>query len=519
MVSAISAAPYLYGLHLFPKPDHFVGFTYNMDDACVYLSWIKQARDGHFFIRNLFTTEPQRFLPFNLLTLVMGIFSRATSLSPVLTFHVWRIALFLVVLALLHRVCRALGKEELAPAAIWLASLSSGLGWALNFGQGINRPVDLWQPEAITFLSAYLNPLFLAGLALILWAYSALSRSLKTIGPRPVIEAGVALLLLANIHTYDLAAIGLAWAAFSLKTFLADRDEGLRAAKAGIVAAAISLPTVGYQAFLAVREPVYRLRAQTPAESPAIWFFLVGYGLVLVIALAGFLRRREPAASFLALWAIAGFAAAYLPFAQQRKLIMGTHLPLCILAAGWLAPVIEKMKIVRPRLTWTLIIVALMPSNLLFLKNDALKLRRNETAPNLPAGLSPDQSAVIRRLSQGPASEDVILAPPDLAVFIPALAGRRVYCGHWSETVDYGRKLNEWLRFADVSTTDTWRREFLAEAGITIVIQSASVARVGSRALGGPLGREIGRQVIRAGSLVVYRAPASIVEPRYPARP
>ena len=32
-------------------------------------------------------------------------------------------------------------------------------------------------------------------------------------------------------------------------------------------------------------------------------------------------------------WATAGFGVAYLPFAFQRKMIMGTHVPLCLLAA------------------------------------------------------------------------------------------------------------------------------------------------------------------------------------------
>ena len=50
----------------------FLGLTHNIDDGAVYLSWMRQSADGHFFIRNLFTNEPQVARQFNLLFLVMG---------------------------------------------------------------------------------------------------------------------------------------------------------------------------------------------------------------------------------------------------------------------------------------------------------------------------------------------------------------------------------------------------------------------------------------------------------------
>ena len=510
VVTALTTVPYLYGLSVFPQPDHFVGFTYNIDDACVYLTWINQARDGHFLIRNLYTTEPQRLLPFNLLFLAMGLFSRLTTLSPTLTYHLWRVALILVTLFALWRLCRALDREDLAPAAIWLASLSSGLGWLVRIGTSINRPVDLWQPEAITFLSAYLNPLFLTGIALMLWASGGLVRAVRENRASPALGAGAALLLLANIHTYDLLTVGLAWALYAITLICWDRARGRRAVKWGLAAAAISLPTVAYQVLLYAREPVYRLRAQTPAESPAIWFFLIGYGLLLAPAAVGAvrgIRNSDSSTVFLTAWALAGFAAVYLPLAQQRKLIMGTHIPLCALAADALVPAIARVKAVRPAFVWALALAVLLPSNLLFLRKDLSLLSIGQTAPLFPPALTKDEVDVMRCLARSAGPDDVVLAQPNLALFVPALAGKRVYFGHWSETVDYQEKFDQWLTFADVSTADAWRERFLRDEGVTLVVQNLQTGRIGQRTLGGPISPHVAAEVYRSGQLAVYRVP------------
>ena len=63
--------------------------------------------------------------------------------------------------------------------------LSSGIGWLIPHVQSPVGSVDVWQPEAITFLSIYLNPLFLAGLILMLGSFYYLLLARKH-GPREV---------------------------------------------------------------------------------------------------------------------------------------------------------------------------------------------------------------------------------------------------------------------------------------------------------------------------------------------
>jgi hypothetical protein len=56
-----------------------------------------------------------------------------------------------------------------------------------------------------------------------------------------------------------------------------------------------------------------------------------------------------------------------------------------------------------------------------------------------PALFTNDQVADIRELETLPAG--ALLADPTLSYLIPPLAGRQVYCGNYSLTIDYQRKV------------------------------------------------------------------------------
>ncbi len=60
----------------------FIGTAYNIDDYCNYLSWLRQMADGHFFIHNLFTTDPQQDIEFNIFFWLLGRIMAVTGCSP-----------------------------------------------------------------------------------------------------------------------------------------------------------------------------------------------------------------------------------------------------------------------------------------------------------------------------------------------------------------------------------------------------------------------------------------------------
>ena len=92
-VMALTLLPYLFGW-LLVGADAARGWYswlgYNLDDSCVYLSWMRQAADGHFFQHNLFTTEPQSGHQFNQLFLALGLLSRITALPTNIVYQILR---------------------------------------------------------------------------------------------------------------------------------------------------------------------------------------------------------------------------------------------------------------------------------------------------------------------------------------------------------------------------------------------------------------------------------------------
>jgi len=477
VVVILASLPYLLGVTLCMQGSEFdgtvfAGFTYNLDDACVYCSWIKQVADGHILYRNLYTNEPQPVLQFNVFFVILGLISRFTSLSPVVVMHIARIVLGIGVLLVIWRfAARFLKSGDGLVFVVPIAGFASGLGFLLPKVAGHKGSVDLWQPEAIIFLSIYLNPLFLAGLILMLGAFHFLLEAKEKGKLAYAFAAGLMLLLLGNVHTYDVLTVGVVWAAYLIVDFIVARNVNWRAVGLSLIAAICALPSVGYQIYQFSRVEVFRARVETAAPSPALWAYFAGFGLLVVGAVAGAVwGYRHRCTLFLIVWSIVGFALPYIPFSQQRKLVMGLQVPLVILSVIALSEIVSRF---GRRCVLILLLAAiflLSGSNFYFINRDMMLLTRGMTAPIYPAFVTDGQMQVFDWLRGNVGEEDAIFAPRELAVFVPAFAGRQVYYGHWSETPDFARKFAEWRMFVGTDMTDEERAEFLRANNIRWVV-------------------------------------------------
>ena len=465
--------PYLIGYGTAPPGYRFIGLTYNIDDACVYLSWMRQAADGHFFLRNLFTTEPQVGRGFNLLFYCLGTFARFAHLPLVAVFHLARIVFGFALLLAVYGFSGVWLKDVRSRRiALLVVGLSSGFGWLFTRMQGIARPVDLWQPEAITFLGIYLSPLFTFPTLLIVGTLYFLHRYTVTGAWKYAGAAGVLLMLLANVHTYDLITLAVTWGLYS-GYWLAQRPRDLRPVAGGALAGLIAAPMAAYQVYVYLGEPVLRTRVAVPTLSPGIVWYLLGFGLLIPLAILGIhesIKERRQT-GLLICWAAAGFITVYLPVSFQRKLIMGTHIPLSLMAtlgltglAGYLAPRWRTALL-------TLAIAVMLPSNLYFISRDAVRVVSNEahTTGHVPF-ISENELKALAYLRDHTRPDDVILSVAGLAVLIPGFTGRQVYYGHWGETPDFAAKLRKVSVFYRLDTSDQERRAFLKKCGITYVV-------------------------------------------------
>jgi hypothetical protein len=469
----IASLPYIAGMAMAGGGVTYTGLTWNIDDACVYLSWIRQVADGHIFYWNNYTNEHQQSLQFNLLFAAMGGVVRLTGLSPTAVFHIFRLLLGAGLLVMAWRLARMFIPDD-RKRMLFLAILafSSGFGWFLP-EQGHQGPVDTWQPEAITFLSLYLNPLFLAGLILMLASLYFLMLARTTERVKPAIAAGVMLLLLANIHSYDVAIVGGVWAAYLAVSCIVERRVLWTPIMLSALAAAIALPALGYQFYLYTTEEVFRLRANTPAPSPTLWSYFLGYGAVFVAAVFGIRRSlRGRKHLLLPVWMVMGFLLPYLPFAQQRKFIMGLHIPLAILAVMAIWPLLSRLSWRNARALAAAVVAFAAIGNIYFLQRDMGWLQQNRTATIHRPFLLDSEINALEWLRANTERSDTVFASPDIAIFVPAIAGNNVYYGHWSETPDYDRKIREWLLFARPDTPAEVRRAILENSGAEYVMQT-----------------------------------------------
>ncbi len=530
----LASAPYLWGYLLTPPGRIYTGFAYNIDDTAVYLSWMRQAENGHFFLRNQFAVEPQRGVLFNLFFYLLGSVVRVTHLPAVAVYHGARVicgALLLWAVAALLR--ETLREERARRTAFALVCVSAGLGfvWAGNGGTAEQGPVDSWQPEAITFLSLYYAPLFIAALALMAVFMRAMLRAERTGRLRDTWPAALSGALLGNFHSYDVIHLFAVWGVYRIVTDVSarrlDRRGWLRLVLVGLA----TLPTTAYQYWALQVEPVFFERALVSStRSPALWQILSGYGLVAAAAFAAIMwmlfrlrrgRRLLPESTpdspftsraafrFLAVWAVVGIAIAYVPVTFQRKLLMGAHLPLCALAGVLAAQAATaRLRGNLPSIALAAFVSFTIPTNLWFLQRDMDRLAANvSSTPHRPY-LTRNEWDALQWLKRNTRASDAVLVGldptshrrfphfalyPHLSVYVPAFAGNVVYNGHWSETARFEEKMGRASRFFHAATPDTFRQRFLRENNIRYVLYVNALA-------GTALENENGAAIYRAAS-------------------
>ncbi|HEY3331323.1 MAG TPA: hypothetical protein VGK19_14940 [Capsulimonadaceae bacterium] len=466
----LSSVPDILGWMMSGKGHTYVGYSYNIDDAYVYMSWAHQAADGHFFARNLFTTDHQLGRQFNLFFLAIGNLSRILHIPLVFMFFAVRVLGGAWLLWLIYRLYHwALpGSVRGRITAFALVALGAGAGWLYTTsGTAHNRvylPVDTWQPEAITFLSLQFSSLFVVSTALIVACIGLLIRAEQRQSMRDAVYAGLCALILGNIHSYDIVHIAAAWAAYLLvskSTLTAtsfrlgfNRDGWKRA----LVAGAICVPTVLYQYLLYKYDPVFHARVENGTYTFGFNTYFLGYGLAFVFAyVAAFLTIRSsgfrslwanPRAPLIFLgWAVAAFVIIYLPTSFQRKMIMGVHVPLCLLGGAALAYTSEcitkRWKAIGATLLPLIVVLLSVPSNLVWIAREMHHLSRGDSETQSVTFLSADDTAVFDWIRDNTKPTDTFVGDPTKMLFVPGLTGRAVWCGHWGETPDYAGKFKQ----------------------------------------------------------------------------
>ncbi|HUU53903.1 MAG TPA: hypothetical protein VMY87_03195 [Armatimonadota bacterium] len=487
VVMLLTCLPYLYGLFLRPQGYYYSGLLTNPDEHNVYLSYMKQASEGHFFLIDPFTSEPQAGRVVNVFFLLLGSFSRATHLGLPITYQVARaLSGWLLLMAIYCLGAQVLSSLFARRLALFFAAFASGLGWLFQPGPGQPHPIDygpgLVMPEAITFLSLLLNPLFCFSMFLMVAIVGLGAHALSSGSVRSAGLAGLAALVLGNIHTYDLIPVGAALAAYLLWLLVA-RQAAKRALALAALMALIAAPSLAYQLWLILSGEVTLAvkTAETPVYSPPPLMLALGLGIPLALAFLGCARRRgaPPFARLLAVWLLFGLLLAYAPVPFQRKLVQGVQIPMVLLAAFAIEPLLRKLSSPAGPAVAAALVAIMLPSNVFFVGRAIQDLQTNNNAyiGNLmpPLYLRADQHAALMWLDDRGDYRDVLLCNPFLGSYAPSLAGTRVYVGHWAETLHFREKLTEYSRFLRADTPDLSREALVRREGVSYLLRDRSI--------------------------------------------
>ncbi len=413
----IAGLPWLIAIIVKPAGSFYIGAEFATDDQMVYAAWIHQAMNGHFFFDNRFATDSQPGLTVHLYFWLLGVL--AMPFKALGAFKIIPIITNLARLLLTYVFVRLLGKLAIevkvpvfvAKVGLALACFGAGVGFTVweQFGRLTTSggpiaallesrlPIDVWQPEAFGFPSMLVNGLFMAALCLIVTVFLSVVRARDSW--KPVTGGALAMLLLMNIHSYDVLIVLFVLVAFAC-TLLASGQFTTGWAVRSLTIGAGAVPAALWYMRVLQADPVFQARAATLTYSPtfrqilmgilplfvlALFAFthhenrtrgrliaaliglgstalmiaatgydpdsryFVGWGgwalmIVGAVALATLGARKSLGWNLLSSWALVGLILPFLPQLFQRKLAMGLAIPWGFMAAWGLFGLLRLMR-------------------------------------------------------------------------------------------------------------------------------------------------------------------------------
>ena len=498
----VTNVPYLLGWALETPGRVFGGCIMLADDCYSYLAKIRRAAGGEWLFQMPYTPEPHARTLIYTFYLLLGKMVVLVGLSPVAVYHLARVIFGMGLLLTVYRFLAAFTKRLAVRRLAWLmVAFSGGLGWLLvTLGQTDwlgTPPLDFCLPEGFAFLVLYGFPHLAQAQSLLLWGILFLLRAWEVspmsespIAPRaprltfhaPRITslkwAALAGLLWLGMGLIVPFYVAIAWAVMGMAWFvlgLRRRQVLFREALMAGVIALISVPVVGYNAWVFTTHPVYvTWGMQNKIFSPHPLHYLAAYGAPL--ALAAFAVKdtwRDEGPAWLALmWVGIVPVLVYMPFNLQRRLLEGVQVPLSLLAA-WGAMQLWHARQRR----WAVIalLATMLPTTLINVAGASAWMFMR------PALIFRDATevAALDWLAGQVQPDDVIFTGYETGTYLPVRAMARVFLGHGLETVDADEKVRLVGRFFDIATDDAWRRQLLAEYGVDAVFW-------------GPVERELG---------------------------
>jgi len=526
IILLLSSLPYLLAWQLTPSDMHFSGLLSNPRDGNSYLAKMRQGMEGQWQFHLPYTSEDHPGAYIFLFYLFLGHLARLVerispldSISALLVVYHGARLMGGMLLLLVAYAFTGIGINEMRwrRVAFLLVGLSSGLGWLVApLGY---LTIDMWVPEANTFYSLFANPHFPLAEALMLSILGGVYNHASQAGQgqrlltRDLLRYPLTALLLAVVQPLAVLTVGAVLVVYGGLCWLQARQFPRRLAVDIAAVGGAAAPVVLYDLYVYRSNPALRAwSAQNVTPSPPPWDYALGYGLVLLLAIVGMVwavQRRNEGGMFLTTWAVVNAVLLYVPFALQRRLVMGLHVPLCVLAAMGLRVLLRWATPKRQAILLKLCLALTMPTTLFLMGISLVGALRPE--PLLYLGR--DEVDALHWLETYTSNADTVLAAPETGMFIPAWSGNRVVYGHPFETINAVEKEALVRAFFDPATPSRLRWSILGRYGVRYVFYGPRERTLGGSRIG-EWGLPMGTVAYRNTGVVIWRVEAQIANCR-----
>jgi len=333
--------PILFGYFTTP-PDKVFLFRPNNNgvDFTVYYSYIQQVKEGNFFFKNFFTSEVQTISRFNPFWLLAGLFAKIFSLSAPFTIQVLKFLFIFPFLIVSYYFLSFFLKDSFKRKVCFILFIfASGLGGIFSLDHQIqDKFLDLFVPEAFTFLTLYTEPHFILSLILFISIIFLSIKALSDYKLKHSLLTGLFSLILFSFHPYHVYSIFLILFSFGVTEYFIKTKLNFNYIKHFIIVSLLSLPSILYQLWIIVSIPtVYQHFLQNVTLTPSLQVVIISYGFLIPLAIVGsFLiiknKQRSNLELMLVIWFICQFFLLYLPVKTQIRLSEGLQFPIAILA-------------------------------------------------------------------------------------------------------------------------------------------------------------------------------------------
>jgi hypothetical protein len=478
-------------------------------DMNVYYSYLEQVKQGRYIFVDLFADNKQNPLIFNIFWLGAGFLGKIFNLNNILTFQLTRIILIFIFTFVIYLFISYffVNKTKRQTTLIFIL-FSSGIGAILapvleKFvfeGYGYYHwPLDLWVPEAITFLTLFHMPHFIASLILIILIFLFVLLSWENNHPlsggdkrglRYEIYAGLCALILSQFHPFHLPTVfGVLSGYFAYLCFVNRKILWLKL-RPLLILFLFTIPNLIYH-FYILNDPIIRQRAlQNVCLTPIWWLTLVGFGFLVPLAIVGvyfiFTNQSDEKSGeinkyhFLIIWLIIQTLLIYSPNPLQRRMSEGLHIVLSLLAVIALFALSQKKNsptkmgkmiayFYKNKIFLTIIFIVFFTfSNFFNIARDILFYYQENIYLYLPTA----KQQAFSWIKNNTVNNSIFLAHPNTNNFIAGNTGRFVYAGHTTETPFYEVKANQTRWFFEGNTGDEKKRDFLKQNNIDYIYYS-----------------------------------------------